>query len=108
MRLVSVLLAGIAAACAYAAVRELLPGHPALSAGAGLLVAMQPMYGFISGVVNNDAGIAAGAAVLLYLLVRGLRRGVAVPRRGGIGGQLAALPPAHVPRHAPHCPPAPP
>ncbi|HEV3229181.1 MAG TPA: DUF2142 domain-containing protein [Solirubrobacteraceae bacterium] len=92
MRLVSVLLAAVTAACTYALVRELFPGSTVFATGAGLLVALQPMIGFMSGVVNNDAGIAAGGAALLYLLVRGLRRGLTARLGVAIGLVLALLP----------------
>ena len=42
----------------------------------GLLVAFQPMFGFISGAINNDNGVNAAAAAIAYLLIRGLRRGL--------------------------------
>jgi hypothetical protein len=76
MRLVSALLAALVAACAFGIVRELLPRQPLAAVAAGLLVAFHPMFGFISGAVNNDNGINAAAALSLYLLIRGLRRGL--------------------------------
>ena len=36
------------------------------------------MYGFISGAVNNDVGVNAGAAALELLLIRMLRRGITI------------------------------
>jgi hypothetical protein len=33
----------------------------------------------MSGVINSDAGVNAAAALLVFLLVRGLRRGLTVP-----------------------------
>ena len=50
-----------------------------LAAAAGLLVAFHPMVSFMFGVVNNDAGVNAAAALLVFLLVRGLRRGLSLP-----------------------------
>jgi hypothetical protein len=55
-------------------VRELLPGRPELALTAGLLVALHPMFSFIGGAVNNDVGVNAAAALLVYLGVRVLRR----------------------------------
>ena len=86
MRLVSALLAALAAACAFLTLRELAPRRLYLAVAAGLLVAFQPMVAFMFGVVNNDAGVNAAAALLILLLVRGLRRGLSVPlgdRRSG-------------------------
>lgn len=75
MRLVSALLGALVALCAYGIVRELLPRQRLAAAAAGLLVAFQPMFGFISGAVNNDNGVNALAALSLYLVIRSLRRG---------------------------------
>jgi 4-amino-4-deoxy-L-arabinose transferase-like glycosyltransferase len=92
MRLVSVLLAGVAALFAFLTVRELTPTRPWLAVAAGLLVAFQPMVAFMFGVVNNDAGVNAAAALLVYLLVRGLRRGLTLPLGMALGVTLALLP----------------
>jgi 4-amino-4-deoxy-L-arabinose transferase-like glycosyltransferase len=92
MRLLTALLAGVAALCAFLTVRELSPRRQWLAVAAGLLVAFHPMAAFMSGVVNNDAGVNAAAALLVFLLVRGLRRGLSVPLALGLGGTLALLP----------------
>lgn len=73
-RFISVLLAMIAAFCAFGIVRELLPGRPELALTAGLLIALHPMFSFIGGAVNNDVGVNAAAALVAYLGVRLLRR----------------------------------
>jgi 4-amino-4-deoxy-L-arabinose transferase-like glycosyltransferase len=70
-RLVSALLAALAAALALLTVREIASRHESLAVAAGLLVAFQPEFGFMGGVVNNDSGVNAAAALLLFLLVRG-------------------------------------
>ena len=93
MRLLSALLGALVAACAYGIVRELLPGQRLAAATAGLLVGFQPMFGFISGAVNNDNGVNAAAALALYLLIRALRRRLTVPLALGLG-LVAALVPA--------------
>jgi 4-amino-4-deoxy-L-arabinose transferase-like glycosyltransferase len=76
MRLLCALLAGVTAALVCATVRELLPAARWPAVAAGLLVAFQPMFGFISGTVNSDAGAATAGTALLYLAVRALRRGL--------------------------------
>ena len=76
MRLTSALIGALTAVFAYLLARELAPGRPWLGVLAALLVAYQPMYGFISGAVNNDVGVNAGAAALELLLILMLRRGV--------------------------------
>jgi 4-amino-4-deoxy-L-arabinose transferase-like glycosyltransferase len=92
MRLVSALLGALVAACAYGIVRELLPRQPTAAVAAGLLVAFHPMFGFISGAVNNDAGVNATSAVAIYLLIRALRRGLTWPTAAGLGIALAFNP----------------
>jgi hypothetical protein len=92
MRLVSALLGAIVAVCAFALVRELLPGQPVAAAAAGLLVAFHPMFGFISGAINNDSGINAAAALALYLVIRGLRRRLTWRLALALGATLAVVP----------------
>ena len=92
MRLVSALLAAFTAAFVFLTLRELLPRHEWVAVGAGLLVAFQPMFGFISGSVNNDAGVNAAAAALVYLLIRGLRRGLTLPTGVALGALLILAP----------------
>lgn len=92
MRLTSALIGALAALFAFLLGRELAPNRPWVGVLAGLLVAYQPMYGFISGIVNNDVGVNAAAAGLELLLVRLLCRPITV--RAGVltGAVLLALP----------------
>ena len=92
MRLASALIAALTVLFTFLLARELAPGRPWLAALAALLVAYQPMFGFISGSVNNDVGVNAGAAALELLLIRMLRRGVTLPWGLLTGGLLALLP----------------
>jgi len=92
MRLISALLGAIAALGAFLLARELAPRRPWLGVLAGLLVAFEPMYGFISGAVNNDVGVNAGAALLAWLLMRMLRRGVTPVTGAACGVLLVGLP----------------
>ena len=92
MRLVSALLGAIVAICAFGVVRELLPRQRAAAVAAGLLVAFHPMFGFISGAINNDNGINAAAALSLYLVIRGLRRGLTWRLALALGATLAIAP----------------
>jgi hypothetical protein len=92
MRLVSALLAAVAALCAFLTVRELSPQRQWLAVTAGLLVAFQPMVAFMFGVVNNDAGVNAAGALLVFLLIRGLRRGLTPWLGAALGATLVALP----------------
>jgi len=92
MRLISALLGALAALFAFLIARELAPGRPWLGVLAGLLVVYEPMYGFISGVVNNDVGVNAAAAAAAFLLIRLLRRGPTVAWGLITGVTLVALP----------------
>jgi hypothetical protein len=92
MRLTSALIGALVVLFTYLLARELAPGRPWLWVLAALLVAYEPMYGFISGIVNNDVGVNAAAAALELLLIRMLRRGITVPWGALTGALLIALP----------------
>src|ERR1035441_3606069 len=92
MRLTSALIGALTVVFAFLMARELAPGRPWLGVLAALLVAYQPMYGFISGPVNNDVGVNAGAAALELLAIMMLRRGVTLRLGLLTGGLLIALP----------------
>ena len=91
-RLVSALLGAVIALCAFGIVRELLPRERFAAVGAGLLVAFQPMVSFMAGAVNNDTGVNAAAALSLYLVIRGLRRGPSWRLALALGAALAVAP----------------
>jgi hypothetical protein len=92
MRLTSALIGALTVLFAYLLARELAPRLEWLAVLAALLVAYQPMYGFISGAVNNDVGVNAGAAALELLLIRMLRRGPSVPWAALTAALLLLLP----------------
>ncbi len=92
MRLTSALLGALTVLFTFLLARELAPRRPWLAVLAALLVAYEPMYGFISGIVNNDVGVNACAAALELLLIRMLRRGLAIPWGALTGAVLIALP----------------
>jgi hypothetical protein len=92
MRLASALIGALTVVFAFLLARELAPGRPWLAVLAALLVAYQPMYGFISGAVNNDVGVNAGAAALELALIVMLRRGVTLRLGLLTGGLLVVLP----------------
>jgi hypothetical protein len=92
MRLTSALIGALTVLFAFLLVRELAPGRPWLAVLAALLVSYQPMYGFVSGLVNNDVGVNAAAAALELLLIRMLRRGITIPWGALTGALLVALP----------------
>lgn len=92
MRLTSALIGALTVLFAFLLARELAPGRPWLAVLAALLVAYEPMYGFISGAVNNDVGVNAGAAALELMLIVLLRRGLTLRAAALTGALLLALP----------------
>jgi hypothetical protein len=92
MRITSALIGALAVLFAFLLVRELAPRRQWLAVLAAELVAFQPMYGFISGAVNNDVGANACAAALEFLAIRIMRRGLTL-RTGIATAVLAVLAP---------------
>ncbi len=92
MRIVSALIGALAAVFTFALLRELVPARQWPATLAGLLVGFQPMYGFLSGAVNNDIGVDAAAAAAVWLTVRLVRRGFEWPTVAGLGVVLGLLP----------------
>lgn len=92
MRFTSALIGALTVLFTFLLAREIAPNRPWIAVLAALLVAYEPMYGFISGVVNNDVGVNAGAAALELLLIRMLRRGITIPWGALTGALLIALP----------------
>jgi 4-amino-4-deoxy-L-arabinose transferase-like glycosyltransferase len=76
MRLMSALLGALTVGFIYLTVQELVPRRRWAAIAAALLAAFQPMFSFISGMVNADVGVNLAGAALIYLLVRALRRGL--------------------------------
>ena len=93
MRFASALLGALVVLSTFVLARELAPRRRSLGVLAALLVAYEPMYGFISGIVNNDVGVNAAAAALELLLIRLLRRGIDV-RWGALTGAVLLLLPS--------------
>src|SRR6202022_4240219 len=90
MRLASGLIGALTVLFTFMLARELAPRRPWLAVLAALLVAYEPMYGFISGSVNNDVGVNAGAAALELLLIMIVRRGMTL-RLGLLTGALVVM-----------------
>jgi Predicted membrane protein (DUF2142) len=92
MRLTSALIGALTVLFAFLLARELAPARPWLAVLAALLVAYEPMYGFVSGAVNNDVGVNAAAAALELLMILLVRRGLTLTLSVLTGGLLIALP----------------
>jgi hypothetical protein len=76
MRLLSALLAGITALLICLFLRELLPGLPWAATAGALCIAVQPLFGFMSGTLNPDTLLYTVSAALFLCLARGFRRGL--------------------------------
>jgi hypothetical protein len=92
MRLSTALMGAVTAMFAFLLVLELLPARRGLAVAGGLLVAFEPMFAFISGAVNNDSAVNLGCAAIVYLCVRGLRRGLTVPVAVALGFAVVITP----------------
>ncbi len=74
MRLLSALMAGLSALFTFLFIREALPRAPWAWTVGGLGVALFPLLGFMSSVVNPDSMLCAVSAALFYCLARAFRR----------------------------------
>ncbi|MGC2375244.1 MAG: DUF2142 domain-containing protein, partial [Solirubrobacteraceae bacterium] len=82
MRVLSASMGALTVLLVFMFLRELLPARAwAWSTGA-LLAALQPMFGFMSGGVNNDNLLYLAATGVLWSLARAFRRGL--DERGGL------------------------
>jgi hypothetical protein len=90
MRLLSTIMAAFTALFTYLFVREALPGVPWAWTVGGLSVALAPLLGFMSGVVNPDSMLYAVSAAIFFCLARGFRRGL-TPRLAIALGALVTV-----------------
>jgi len=88
MRALCALLAGLTVFLTYRFLRELLPTTPWAWTMGALALAFLPMFGFISGGVQNDAGMYACAAALFWAMTRVLQRGLTPVSGLAVGGAL--------------------
>ena len=90
VRQLSVLLGVGAVACAYLIAREVFSQRRSMWFTVPVLVSFQPMFTFVTSVVNSDALLIALVCALIYLGVCTLKRGLTVKRALGIGLLLGA------------------
>jgi 4-amino-4-deoxy-L-arabinose transferase-like glycosyltransferase len=76
MRLVGALFGALTALFTFLFLREILPRSPWAATVGALAVALQPLFGFMSGSVNPDSMLFAVSAVVFYCLARAFRRGL--------------------------------
>ncbi|HEU4701295.1 MAG TPA: DUF2142 domain-containing protein [Conexibacter sp.] len=89
MRLLSALLGGVTVMCVFLFLREALPAHPWTWTVGALGVALQPLFGFVSGGVNPDALLFATSSALFLCLAHGFRRGLTRPLALATGAVIA-------------------
>jgi 4-amino-4-deoxy-L-arabinose transferase-like glycosyltransferase len=87
MRLVGALLAGITTLLAFLFLRETLPGVRWAASVGALCVALEPLFGFMSGSVNPDTLLVTISAAIFLCLARAFRRGL-TRRRAAVLGLL--------------------
>jgi 4-amino-4-deoxy-L-arabinose transferase-like glycosyltransferase len=90
MRLFDALLAAITALLSFFFLRELLPRVPWAATVGALCVALQPLFGFMSGSINPDVMLYTVCAALLLCLARAFRRGLS-PRLAVALGALTVV-----------------
>ncbi|HTX33298.1 MAG TPA: DUF2142 domain-containing protein [Solirubrobacteraceae bacterium] len=90
MRLLSALLAAGTALAVFLFLRELVPRWPWAWTLGALMVAFQPMVGFISAGVQGDNLLFLTSALTFWLLTRAYQRGLSEKRAIAIGAVTAA------------------
>jgi 4-amino-4-deoxy-L-arabinose transferase-like glycosyltransferase len=90
MRVLSALMAAVTVLLIYLFLMELLPARRWAWTTGALVAAFQPLFGFISGGVNNDNLLFVTAAGVLWALARTFRRGLTPVNGALIGGFLGA------------------
>ena len=76
LRMFSILLGAASVYFIWKALREWVPSVPALALGGTGLVALSPMFVYMSGAINNDGMIVMWGAAAVWLSVRAIRRGL--------------------------------
>jgi 4-amino-4-deoxy-L-arabinose transferase-like glycosyltransferase len=85
MRALSAVFAGLTVLFAFMFLRELLPRTRWAWTVGALAVALQPLFAFISGGVNNDVLLYTFSAALFFTVARMFHRGLTVRRGLAIG-----------------------
>ncbi len=92
VRWTGALFGGLTAVFALLTLLTLLPDARRLAIVGGLLLGFLPQFGFVSGAINNDAGVNLFAAIVAYLTILGLRRGFSPGLGALLGLALGVLP----------------
>jgi 4-amino-4-deoxy-L-arabinose transferase-like glycosyltransferase len=78
MRLVGAVLAGLTTLLVFFFLREILPSSPWITTIATGCIAVQPLFGFMSGTLNPDTMLYTASAAVLLCLARAFRRGLSL------------------------------
>jgi 4-amino-4-deoxy-L-arabinose transferase-like glycosyltransferase len=89
MRVLSALMAAGTVLAVFMFLREIAPRTPWAWTVGALMVAFQPMFGFMAGGVNADNLLYLASALTFFTLARAWRRGLTGRRSAAIGGVLA-------------------
>ena len=89
MRLLSALMAGGSTLFVFLFLKEALPRTSWAWTVGGLGVALFPLLGFISGVVNPDSMLCTVSAALFFLFARAFRQGLSTPLAIAVGAVVA-------------------
>jgi hypothetical protein len=90
MRLFGALLGALTVLLTFLFLREALPAVPWAATVGALCVALQPLFGFMSGSVNPDTLLYTVAAALFLCLARAFRRGLSRRLAVALGLVIAA------------------
>jgi hypothetical protein len=90
MRFVSALMGAVTVLLVFLFLRELLGRRPFVWGAGALMVAFQPLFGFMSGGVNNDNLLYLCGAGALWGLARAFRRGL-TPATGAVLGAFLGV-----------------
>jgi 4-amino-4-deoxy-L-arabinose transferase-like glycosyltransferase len=90
MRALSALMGAVTVLLIFLFLKELLPGRPWAWSAGSLVAAFQPLFGFMSGGVNNDDLLYLTAAGVLWALARTFRHGLTPANGALLGGFLGA------------------
>lgn len=91
IRLMSVLMTAAAAAFAFAAAREVVPGVSWFAPAVGLVVAFEPMFLHVGAAAHPDAMLTLLGCVLIWLCATIINRGLTTWRAVGGGVLLGAM-----------------
>jgi hypothetical protein len=89
VRLATSLLGALGVLFVILFLRELFPRHRIAWYAGGLAMALQPVFGWLIGSVNNDVAVVVAGSGLLWLMTRAFRRGLTLKLALALGAIVA-------------------